>query len=33
LAQGAKLENVGIKYHKIMPAQFLSKLKHLELVS
>jgi heterodisulfide reductase subunit B len=33
LAQGASLEDVGIKYHKILPAQFLSKLKHLEVTA
>lgn len=33
LAQGAKLEDVGIKYHKIMPTRFLDKLKHLELIA
>jgi heterodisulfide reductase subunit B len=33
LAQGARLEDVGIKYHKILPAQFLSKLKHLEVTA
>ena len=33
LTQGAKMEQVGIKYHKIMPETFLEKLKAKELVA
>lgn len=33
LAQGAKLEEVGIKYHKIMPTPFLDKLRQAESVA
>lgn len=33
LAQGARLEDIGIKYHKIMPAQFQEKLLQAEIVT
>jgi len=33
LAQGASLEDIGIKYHKIMPEEFREKLRQVEAVA